>query len=123
MGTHSFWEGVDLVGETMSCLVIARLPFAVFTEPIIEARAKKVEEDGGNSFTGFTLPSAVIRFRQGFGRLIRHRSDRGVVVVADKRILSRRYGGWFRNSLPARVHAVQDPEQCLRGIEEFLGQA
>ena len=120
MGTHSFWEGVDLVGETLSCLVVARLPFAVFTDPVVQARCEQIEADGGDSFLGYSVPSAVIRFRQGFGRLIRHRTDRGIVIVTDRRIVARRYGEWFRNSLPATVQAFRDREELLDVIEEFL---
>ena len=120
MGTHSFWEGVDLVGETLSCLVVARLPFAVFTDPVVQARCEQIEADGGDSFLGYSVPSAVIRFRQGFGRLIRHRTDRGIVIVTDRRVVARRYGEWFRNSLPAAVEAYRDREEFLDVVEEFL---
>jgi len=122
MGTHSFWEGVDVVGESLSCLVLARLPFGVFTDPIIEARCERVEAEGGSAFFGYSLPSAVIRFRQGFGRLIRHRQDRGVVIVADRRIVTKRYGGWFRRSIPARTVSYSDREEFLSAVEEFLGE-
>jgi len=123
MGTHSFWEGVDLAGETLSCLVVARLPFAVFTEPIHEARCEQVEAEGKSAFFGYSLPNAVIRFRQGFGRLIRHRSDRGVVIVTDRRIVSKRYGTWFQKSLPVRTVPVDGPEPFLDAIDSFLGGA
>jgi Rad3-related DNA helicase len=120
MGTHSFWEGVDIVGEALSCLVLARLPFAVHTEPIVEARCERLEAAGEDSFTGYTLPGAVIRFRQGFGRLIRHRDDRGVVIVADRRIVSKRYGAWFRDSVPAPLVPFTAPEPLLAALESFL---
>ena len=120
MGTHSFWEGVDMVGETLSCLVMARLPFAVFTDPIIEARCEQVEAEGGNAFMHYSVPNAVIKFRQGFGRLIRHRSDRGVVVITDRRIISKRYGDWFRRSLPVRTTAIPDKDEFLDLISTFL---
>ena len=120
MGTHSFWEGVDLVGETLSCLVVARLPFAVYTEPIHEARCEQVEARGESAFFGYSLPSAVIKFRQGFGRLIRHRTDRGVVIVTDRRIVAKRYGTWFQKSLPVRTFAVDRRETFLDAIEQFL---
>jgi ATP-dependent DNA helicase DinG len=122
MGTHSFWEGVDAMGETLSCLVLARLPFAVFTEPVTQARCEQIEAAGGNAFIEYSLPGAVIRFRQGFGRLIRHRTDRGIVIVADKRIYSRRYGAWFRNSVPAPVLPVSDQNQLLQAVRTFMAE-
>ncbi len=120
MGTHSFWEGVDLMGETLSCLVVARLPFAVYTDPIHQARCEQIEAEGENAFIGYSLPSAVIRLRQGFGRLIRHKTDRGIVIIADRRIITRRYGSWFRNSLPAPTQKFGDRDELLRAVEEFL---
>lgn len=96
MGTATFWEGVDLVGEQLSALALVRLPFAVPTDPVFAARSETFED----SFGEYTVPQAVLRFRQGFGRLIRSSRDRGVVVVLDRRITSRAYGATFRNSLP-----------------------
>lgn len=123
LGTHSFWEGVDVVGETLSCLAIARLPFAVFTDPIHQARCEQVEAEGRNAFMHYSLPSAVIRFRQGFGRLIRHKSDRGIVIVADRRIVSKRYGNWFRDSIPAPMGTFPDRAAFLDAVSSFLGDA
>ncbi|MFO7897452.1 MAG: helicase C-terminal domain-containing protein [Planctomycetota bacterium] len=122
MGTHSFWEGVDLMGETLSCLVVARLPFAVYTDPIHQARCEQVEAEGENAFIGYSLPSAVIRLRQGFGRLIRHKTDRGIVIIADRRIVTRRYGAWFRESLPAPTQTFGERDEFLDEIEEFVGE-
>jgi len=96
LGTRSFWEGVDIPGEDLSVLVITRLPFAVPTDPIFAARA----EQFANSFNDYSIPDAILRFRQGFGRLIRTRTDRGVVVILDRRILSKNYGQHFLASLP-----------------------
>ncbi len=96
MGTRSFWEGVDIPGDDLSALVIARLPFAVPSDPVFAARA----ETYSNSFQQFAVPDAILRFRQGFGRLIRSRDDRGVVAIFDSRILSKSYGGSFLESLP-----------------------
>jgi DNA polymerase-3 subunit epsilon/ATP-dependent DNA helicase DinG len=96
LGTRSFWEGVDLPGDDLYGLVITRLPFSVPTDPIFSARSETFE----NSFLQFAVPEAILLFRQGFGRLIRRRTDRGVVVILDKRIISKRYGQAFLDSLP-----------------------
>ena len=121
LGTHSFWEGVDVVGEALSCLTIARLPFAVFTEPLIEARCQKIESDGGNAFIHYSIPNAIIKFRQGFGRLIRHKGDRGVVIIADRRIISKRYGKTFKDSLPCKTYTYDNKEKMMEDIQSFLG--
>jgi ATP-dependent DNA helicase DinG len=121
MGTHSFWEGVDAMGETLSCLVVARLPFSVYTDPVVTARSERIEKQGGSAFRDYSLPSAVIRFRQGFGRLIRHRQDRGVVIVSDKRMVTKGYGRKFQRSIPARTVAVDDSAALFAAVEEFLG--
>lgn len=96
MGTRSFWEGVDVVGQALSCLIIARLPFAVPTDPVLAARAETFDDP----FNEYYLPDAILRFRQGFGRLIRSRDDYGVVIVLDKRILTKSYGKTILRSLP-----------------------
>lgn len=96
MGTRSFWEGVDVVGQALSCLIIARLPFAVPTDPVLSARAETFDDP----FNQYYLPDAILRFRQGFGRLIRSRDDYGVVLVLDKRILTKSYGKTILRSLP-----------------------
>ena len=96
LGTRSFWEGVDIPGEDLSVVVITRLPFAVPSDPIFAARAETFE----NSFAQYAVPDAILRFRQGFGRLIRTKTDRGVIVILDRRILSKNYGQYFLDSLP-----------------------
>ncbi|RPJ49375.1 MAG: hypothetical protein EHM21_07120, partial [Chloroflexi bacterium] len=96
LGTRSFWEGVDIPGEALSVLVLVKLPFDVPTEPIIAARAETYDDP----FNEYSLPEAILRFRQGFGRLIRTQSDRGVVAILDRRILTKRYGRAFLESLP-----------------------
>jgi ATP-dependent DNA helicase DinG len=122
LGTHSFWEGVDVTGEALSCVVMARLPFAAVGDPVVEARCEQIQLAGGNAFRDFTLPQAVIRFRQGFGRLIRTEEDRGVVVVADPRIVSRAYGSSFIRSLPCPVAGKRSPEELLAGVKAFFDQ-
>jgi ATP-dependent DNA helicase DinG len=119
-GTQSFWEGVDVAGSGLSCVVIARLPFAQKGDPIVEARCDMIEKNGGSSFREYILPEAAIRFQQGFGRLIRTKSDRGVVIVADPRLVVKNYGGSFRKSIPATVRPVSDMSELMSCIEEFL---
>lgn len=96
LGTRSFWEGVDLPGDELRCLLIVRLPFAVPSDPIVAARSRDLE----NSFGDYMLPDAILRFRQGFGRLIRRATDRGVVVLLDSRLWRKEYGSAFLESLP-----------------------
>ncbi|MFN3928908.1 MAG: ATP-dependent DNA helicase, partial [Thermoflexus sp.] len=96
LGTRSLWEGVDIPGEALSCLIIAKLPFEVPDEPVFAARSAQYRDP----FLDYAVPEAVLRFRQGFGRLIRSRSDRGVVLILDRRIMSRTYGAWFLRALP-----------------------
>jgi DNA polymerase-3 subunit epsilon/ATP-dependent DNA helicase DinG len=96
LGTRSFWEGIDVAGEALSCLAIARLPFSVPTDPVFAARSETFEDPFGQ----YAVPETILRFRQGFGRLIRSKTDRGVVVILDKRVLTKSYGQSFLNSLP-----------------------
>ena len=119
-GAQSFWEGVDVAGEALSCVVIARLPFAQVGDPVVEARGEKVEREGGNSFRDYLLPEAVIRFRQGFGRLIRTKSDHGVVVITDPRLVTKNYGAVFRKSIPASVHTVVSHDELLGRVSAFF---
>ena len=98
--TDSFWEGVDAPGETLSLVIITKLPFRVPTDPVQLARSEACERRGGNAFMEISLPEAVIRLKQGFGRLIRHSEDRGAVVILDSRLVKKRYGGLFIQSLP-----------------------
>jgi ATP-dependent DNA helicase DinG len=100
LGTSSFWEGVDIPGEDLTCLVIVRLPFSPPDDPYTEAKCEYIKNQGGNPFSDFSLPEAVLRFKQGFGRLIRTEEDRGIIVVFDKRIISTKYGKAFLQSIP-----------------------
>jgi DNA polymerase-3 subunit epsilon/ATP-dependent DNA helicase DinG len=96
MGTKSFWEGIDVPGQALSCVVIAKIPFAVPSDPIFQARSETFDDP----FSQYSVPEAILQFRQGFGRLIRSRLDRGVVVVMDRRVISKNYGRAFLDSLP-----------------------
>ena len=115
-GAQSFWEGVDVAGEALSCVVITRLPFAQVGDPIVEARGEKIEREGGSAFRDYLLPEAAIKFRQGFGRLVRTKRDKGVVIVTDPRIVTKNYGAVFRRSIPASVHTVADISSLIERI-------
>ncbi|MGB7207924.1 MAG: ATP-dependent DNA helicase [Pyrinomonadaceae bacterium] len=105
--TASFWQGVDVQGEQLSCVIIDKLPFAVPTDPIVAARSRFVDENGGNSFFDYSVPQAVISLKQGIGRLIRSNSDRGVIALLDPRLRTKRYGKDFLTSLP-RMRITSD---------------
>jgi len=115
-GTSSFWQGVDVQGEQLSCVIIDRLPFAVPSDPIVAARVKAIDAGGGNAFFEYQVPSAVITLKQGFGRLIRSLHDRGLLCLLDNRILKKQYGRVFVESLP-RYGRTTD----LKKVEEFFG--
>ncbi len=114
--TSSFWQGVDVQGEQLSCVVIDRLPFAVPTDPVVAARVKAIDADGGNAFFQYQVPSAVITLKQGFGRLIRSLRDRGLLVLLDNRILKKQYGRVFIESLPNYKRTTD-----MRVVEQFFG--
>ena len=114
--TSSFWQGVDVQGEQLSCVIIDRLPFAVPSDPVVAARVKAIDAGGGNAFFDYQVPAAVITLKQGFGRLIRSLHDRGLLVLLDNRILKKQYGRVFVESLPKYKRTTD-----MRVVEEFFG--
>jgi ATP-dependent DNA helicase DinG len=118
--TDSFWEGVDAPGDTLRLVILCRLPFRTPNDPVFEARCERVEQEGGNAFMDLSLPEAVMKFKQGFGRLMRRSSDHGVVAVLDGRLLKKRYGRTFLDSLPQTKTCYGDFTTVLRRVEEFL---
>ena len=117
-GTTSFWEGVDVQGENLSNVIITKLPFLVPTDPIVSAISKKIEEAGGNSFSDFQLPEAIIKFKQGVGRLIRKKTDRGNVFILDSRIIKKRYGSAFIKALPSQKNIkILEKDDIIKEIE------
>jgi ATP-dependent DNA helicase DinG len=120
--TSSFWQGVDVQGEQLSCVIIDRLPFAVPSDPVVAARVKAIDADGGNAFFQYQVPAAVITLKQGFGRLIRSLHDRGLLVLLDNRILKKQYGRVFVESLPnySRTTDMGQVEEFFRVGEQPL---
>ena len=119
LGAAAFWEGIDVPGPALSALVIVRLPFAVPTDPIVAARGEHFD----NAFMEYSLPEAILRFRQGFGRLIRRRTDRGVCVVLDSRVLSKRYGSAFLRALPPCATITLERDELGATVAEWLGRS
>jgi ATP-dependent DNA helicase DinG len=115
LGTTSFWEGVDFPGASLEVLLIARLPFGVPTDPLMEARSEEILSHGGDPFRDLALPEAILRFRQGIGRLIRTARDRGAVIVADPRLTRASYGRRFASTLPS-------PPFVTSSMPELLGR-
>ncbi|WP_042223612.1 ATP-dependent DNA helicase DinG [Oceanobacillus manasiensis] len=120
LGTNSFWEGVDIPGDDLSSLVIVRLPFQPPDHPIFEAKSANLKEDGKNAFMELSLPNAVIRFKQGFGRLIRSNTDRGIVFVCDSRIINARYGKYFLDSIPEIPLTKDTTQRLMRKAEDWF---
>ncbi|MGY0691748.1 ATP-dependent DNA helicase DinG [Virgibacillus sp. FSP13] len=120
LGTSSFWEGVDIPGEDLSCLVIVRLPFQPPDHPIYEAKASDLKRNGKNAFMELSLPNAVIRFKQGFGRLIRSSNDRGIVFVCDARLMKARYGTYFTESIPNVPTTFDSTQRLMDKAEQWF---
>ena len=119
-GTDSFWEGVDVKGDALRLVVIARLPFQVPTEPIQQARAERITSLGGDPFREMSVPQAVLKLRQGFGRLIRSRTDRGAVLILDSRMVTKNYGARFRKSLPEAAQLIAPLDEVFSRMEQFF---
>lgn len=122
LGTNTFWEGVDFPGEDLEILVVTKLPFLVPNDPWVEARCEKVSAAGENPFTSFMVRDAVLRLRQGFGRLIRRVSDKGVVIILDNRLHTKNYGVTFLGALPVVPDTFSDSGDLLDRLEDFFNQ-
>ncbi|RLC50744.1 MAG: DNA polymerase III subunit epsilon [Candidatus Cloacimonadota bacterium] len=118
LGTNSFWEGIDVPGESLSLLILNKLPFMVPSEPIVEAYLEKLQAEGKDSFLHYMLPTALLRYRQGFGRLIRNKNDKGIVLVLDRRIATKFYGKYFIETVPAKTVIHETPIE----IYDYLGK-
>jgi ATP-dependent DNA helicase DinG len=121
LGTASFWEGVDVPGDALRGLIIAKLPFRVPTEPVTAAHCEAIEARGGDAFAEYMLPHASLRLKQGFGRLIRTGTDRGVVVVADPRIVTKRYGRALLAALPPATRVIGRWPMLVEKVRQFYG--
>lgn len=118
-GTDSFWEGVDVAGDALRLVIIVRLPFQVPTEPVIQARTEQMEKEGKNPFFEYSIPNAIVKFKQGFGRLIRNKTDRGCILCLDSRLQTKPYGKLFLNSLPNCQRLFASDEELYKKMEEF----
>lgn len=119
-GTDSFWEGVDVEGDALESVIITKLPFKVPSEPIIEARYEAIEKNGGNAFMEYAVPLAVLKFKQGFGRLIRRQTDRGCVIIFDNRVIQKSYGKKFIHSLPKCRTVVGPRDEVFAELKAFF---
>jgi len=119
LGANSFWEGIDIPGDTLSCVILVKLPFWPPSLPLIEARSEFLKSLGRDPFQELLLPEAVIRFKQGFGRLIRSKGDHGIVILLDDRVIGKYYGRYFLNSLPIQTHIRGENSLILRKIDEW----
>ncbi len=118
-GTDSFWEGVDVVGDALRCVILAKLPFKVPSDPLFQARSEAIEEQGGSPFFDYSLPHAIVKFKQGFGRLIRNKEDRGCVICLDPRLIKKGYGKQFIQSLPSCPNFFADRQKVYESLRKF----
>ncbi len=122
LGANSFWEGIDIPGDQLSCVILLKLPFGPPSQPLTAARSEYLQSPGKNPFYELLLPEAVIRFKQGVGRLIRSKTDRGLVIICDKRVIEKRYGRTFLNSLPLKTHVRTTQEQITDEIDIWFDE-
>ena len=120
LGTNSFWEGVDIPGAALEMLIITKIPFQVPTDPVFEARMEKINKETGNGFLNYAVPEAVIRLRQGIGRLIRSTGDRGVVLLLDQRLIKSQYGDFFTHSLPVQPTICQQEDLLQNKLKAWF---
>ena len=120
VGTESFWEGVDIPGEPLELLVMTKLPFGVPTEPVVQAITEDIEANGGNAFMEYSIPEAILKFKQGFGRLIRSKDDRGIALIMDNRLSYKRYGQYFQQSIPTKTRFVKNSEELQHNIYKWI---
>ena len=118
--TDSFWEGVDVPGESLSHVIIVKLPFSVPSDPVFQARSENIDKNGGKSFMELSVPEAVIKFKQGFGRLMRSGKDRGCVTVLDNRLVTKLYGRFFVDSVPSSKTCFSSLDNVISAVERFL---
>ncbi len=119
-GTDSFWEGIDVPGDALEILLIPKLPFDVPSDPLVAARMEEIKKAGGNPFFNYSVPEAIIKFRQGFGRLIRNNNDFGMVLVADNRLSRMQYGRYFLNSLPVKAQIFMDEQELMNTMHKWF---
>ena len=120
LGTSSFWEGVDVQGESLELLILHKLPFQPPTDPIVEALLEKLDREGKKSFMHYSLPVALLKMRQGVGRLVRSKTDRGVIVILDNRITTKEYGKYFKEIIPTQIYTTKNPTETIDAITKKL---